>query len=143
MTRCEQAVHCFSQNFNCAQAVLGVYCQELGLDKETALKLTSGFGGGMRCGEVCGAVSGAVMAIGLKYGFGTDKDPDKKAKTNEMVMKFHKLFSEENGTIICKDILTYDITKKEDMEIILKEDLFNTICPDMVASAVEILEDML
>ena len=97
----------------------------------------------MRCGEVCGAVAGAVMAIGLKYGFGEDRDPEKKKKTNEMVLKFEKLFAEENGTIICKDILTYDVTNKEDMEIILKEDLFNTICPDMVESAVEILEDML
>jgi C_GCAxxG_C_C family probable redox protein len=50
--------------YNCAQAVLGAFCEESGLDINIAFKLANGFGGGIRCGETCGAVSGAVMAIG-------------------------------------------------------------------------------
>jgi hypothetical protein len=36
-----------------------------GLPRETSLKIASGLGGGVRCGEVCGAATGAVLVIGL------------------------------------------------------------------------------
>jgi len=51
------------------------------LDRETALKIASGFGGGMAgMRDVCGAVSGMFMAYGLLCG---PADPtDRAAKTN-------------------------------------------------------------
>ena len=64
------AVQLFKEGYNCSQAVLGAYCTELGLDFETAVKLSSSFGGGMgRLREVCGAVSSMFMIAGLKYGY--------------------------------------------------------------------------
>lgn len=49
------------------RVVFASFSDLLGLDKEMALKIGSGFGGGIaRKQEVCGAVSGAVMIIGLK-----------------------------------------------------------------------------
>ena len=53
------------------------------------------------------------------------------------------MFADENGSIVCRDILTYDPSVKAELEIIKQENLFETICPDMVQSAVEILEDIL
>ena len=51
----------FGGGYNCAQSVLFSFCEELGLDADTALKIACGFGAGMgRKGEVCGAVSGAL-----------------------------------------------------------------------------------
>ena len=143
MKRYEQAVHCFSQGHNCAQAVIGVYCQELGLDKETAMKLSTGLGMGICAGEVCGAVTGAAIIIGLKYGCGMETDEEAKKKTEKLIKKFHEMFADENGSIVCRDILTYDPSVKAELEIIKQENLFETICPDMVQSAVEILEDIL
>ncbi len=35
----------FREGFNCAQAVLSTYSQRLGLDRATALKIATGFGG--------------------------------------------------------------------------------------------------
>ena len=65
----ETAVAMMAGGWNCAQSVLGVFCEDCGLDRETAMKLASGFGAGMaRKQEVCGAVSGAIMVIGLKHG---------------------------------------------------------------------------
>ncbi|WP_265101242.1 C-GCAxxG-C-C family protein [Methanobrevibacter ruminantium] len=52
----------------CSQAVLEVFCEEFGLSREQAFKISISFGGGMRKGEVCGACTGAIMALGLKYG---------------------------------------------------------------------------
>ena len=39
MNRVEQAVEKFEKGFNCSQAVLGSYCEQFGLDQETALKI--------------------------------------------------------------------------------------------------------
>jgi len=52
---------------NCAQSVFAAFSEDIGMDFETALKLSSSFGGGMgRLREVCGAVSGMFMIAGLK-----------------------------------------------------------------------------
>jgi len=50
---------------NCAQSVLCALGDYTGLDEDTAKRLASCFGSGMRCGEVCGAVTGSLMALGL------------------------------------------------------------------------------
>ena len=49
-----------NQGYNCAQAVVCAYCDLVGLDKETAYKMSEGFGFGMGCMEMCGALSGAA-----------------------------------------------------------------------------------
>jgi C_GCAxxG_C_C family probable redox protein len=60
-TPAETAVTVFSQSYNCSQAVFSAFAAQYGLDKKTALKLASPFGGGMGLrGEICGAVSGAL-----------------------------------------------------------------------------------
>ena len=67
MNRAETAVATFKGGFNCSQAVLSVFCEELGLDKETAARIAGGFGGGIgHLGETCGAVTGAIMAMGTE-----------------------------------------------------------------------------
>ena len=51
-TKVQQAVEKFNNGFNCSQAVLGSYCEQFGLNCETALKVATGFGGGMRMAEL-------------------------------------------------------------------------------------------
>lgn len=69
MTRAEQAAENFLSGCNCAQSVLLAFSDETGLDDATAMRIASGFGGGMaRMREVCGAVSGMFMAAGLIFG---------------------------------------------------------------------------
>lgn len=50
---------------NCAQSVLCALGEYTGLDEDTAKRVASCFGRGMRCGEVCGTLTGALMALGL------------------------------------------------------------------------------
>ena len=76
----EKALALHSQGFNCAQAVLGALGDYTGLDEKTALALTAGFGGGVRCGEICGAASGAVMALGLHYPWNDPEDAAGRAR---------------------------------------------------------------
>lgn len=47
MQNVDKAVSCFKEGFSCFQAVLSTYAEQLGLDKNSALKVSGTFGGGM------------------------------------------------------------------------------------------------
>ncbi len=144
MSKSSEANLCFNQGFNCSQAVLSTYCESLGLDKTTALKLSCAFGGGMgRIGETCGAVTGALMLIGLKYGKCKAGDNESKEKTYQLVQKFADSFKAEFGSVRCKDILKFDISKQEEHDQARDSGVFKTVCPNLVKRAVEIVEDIL
>jgi len=138
----EKARELFSNGYNCAQSVLGAFCEDNGLDQNTAFKLANGFGGGVRCGEVCGAVSGAVMAIGLDCGFYIENDFKQKGFCNKKAQEFVEKFKEANGSMLCRDLLGVDIRSPGDFHNPKAQELLQTICPEMVASAVRILESM-
>lgn len=90
------AVQLFKEGYNCSQAVLGAFCDELGMDLETALRLASSFGGGMgRLREVCGAVSSMFMVAGLKFGYIDPKDRVLKQKHYELI----QMLSEYTGIL--------------------------------------------
>ena len=58
----------FIKGIDCSQIVLGYAAERAGLCDETAIKVSSAFGGGMWCSRTCGVVTGALMALGMKYG---------------------------------------------------------------------------
>ena len=142
-TQVEQAVEKFKSGFNCSQAVFGSYSEQLDLDRQTALKVATGFGGGMRMSETCGAVTGAFMVLGLKYGNATAENTQAKEKTYEKIQEFTKRFKVRSGSVTCKDLLDCDISTSEGMQKALDSGLFASICPKMVQTAAEILEEML
>lgn len=143
MNKSHEAYLLFNQGFNCSQAVFSVFCEDLGLDREVALKISCGFGGGMCQGEICGAVTGAVMALGLKYGQSYAEDKESKEKTYEIVKEFSNRFKDANGSIICKELLDFDLSKENARKIARERGLFTTICPKVIKDAVNILEDIL
>ena len=128
MTHKEKAMKIFYEKFNCSQAVLGAYADDYGLTVDQAMKVAACFG----------AVSGAIMVIGLKYGDG----PDYKATAYPKAAEFMERFKEKNASYICKDILGCDISSEAGMLYARENGLFKDICPRMVESAVDILEDM-
>ena len=100
------AADLFTSGCNCAQAVFVAYCDKTGIDKETALKLSSSFGGGMgKLREVCGACTGAFAVAGALWGY-SDVD-DQKAKTEhyKLIQRIADEFKERNETIICRELL--------------------------------------
>ncbi len=139
----KQAVERFNMGFNCSQAVFSSYSEQFGLDCKTAVKVATGFGGGMRMSETCGAVTGAFMVLGLKFGNTTAEDTQAKEKTYEKILEFTKLFKARSGSVTCKDLLDCDISTSEGMQKALDSGLFTSICPKMVQTAAEILEEML
>jgi len=145
MSKADLALDCFKEGFNCSQAVVSAFAPELGLDRETALRVAAAFGGGMgRTGETCGAVSGALMAIGLRYGQSTPEDKQAKEKTYEIAREFLDRFGVlHEGCVKCRDLLGYDISTPEGMQTAREKDLFQTLCPEFVRDAAEIAEQML
>lgn len=138
----DQAVMYFNNGFNCCQAVLTVFAEEIGLNKDDALKIATGFGGGIRKGEVCGAVTGAVMVLGLKYGDNIAGDKKTKEKVYQLTVEFQNRFEEIHGTTICKKLLGYNVSCDKDMIEIYEKGLFNEICPQLIKDAIRILNKL-
>ena len=107
----EKAKNLFAQGYNCAQAVFSAFDDVTGIDFETSIKLSSGFGGGMgRMREVCGAVSGMFMVLGAVEGYISPTDNTVKMELYAKVQKLAEEFKKENGTIICRDLLEGNVT---------------------------------
>ena len=143
MTKAEIANNYFANNFNCSQSVFTTFATELGMEEELALKLSTQFGGGARCGEMCGAVSGALMVLGLKYGHCHAQDSEEKANAYAIAEEFMKRFKEANKSVVCRELLGYDLTKADEKAKIAELNLFQSVCPKMIESATVIVEQML
>lgn len=102
----QKAVNNFKSGYNCAQSVFLAFAEDLGFNKETALKLSSSFGGGMgRLREVCGAVSSMFAIAGLKKGYTSPNNDELKAKHYELIQSLAEKFKSNYGTIICRELL--------------------------------------
>jgi len=96
----------FESGYNCAQSVFAAFCDVTGLDRGTALRLSSSFGAGMgRLREVCGAVSAVFMVAGMLYGYTSPEDDGKKAEHYRLLQEFAFRFKEHNGSYICRELL--------------------------------------
>ena len=98
----EYAVYLKHNGFNCAQAVLMAYQDELGLDTDTIKKLGSAFGtgmGGMK--GTCGALVGANIDEFLKIN-SLITDLAGEAEDGEYVLPDE--FIELSGAITCQDL---------------------------------------
>ena len=127
----------FMEGYNCAQSVLFSFCDELGLEADSALKLSCGFGGGMgRRGEVCGAISGGILVLGLKFGRGIN---DKRAETDvtySKIREFMSRFSTKHGSCLCRELLSgCDLSTEDGQAYFKNNECFNLICRPCVRDA--------
>ena len=145
MSKSDKAKELFKQGYNCSQSVLGVFCEELGLDFDTAMKIAGPFGGGMgRMREVCGTVTGMFTALGLSDGFSDPTDPTAKGRLYLKVQELAKKFKEKNGSIICHELLEGIESSKSPQPSERTETYYKKRpCIELVGDAVEIFEEFL
>lgn len=93
--RAERAQRLHEKGYNCAQAVICAYCDQFGLDEETAYKMAEGFGLGMGIMEVCGALSGAFMLAGVRGSKGTAHPGETKGQTYKTTRALAAAFKEK------------------------------------------------
>lgn len=105
-SRVEDAVALFESGYACAQSVFAAYADLFGLDRETALRIAGPMSAGIgRMREVCGTVSAMAMLAGLKKGFTTPEEEEEKTRCYELVRRMSDRFREEQGTILCRELL--------------------------------------
>lgn len=96
----------FLSGYNCAQAVLEVFCDELGLDRGVVLRGAQSFGGGTcRLREMCGTVSGMLMALGFLHGSTDSRDKAAKDALYKEGQTLCEEFKKKNGSYICRELL--------------------------------------
>lgn len=123
---------------NCAQSVFSVFAEDLGLDKETAVKIATGFGAGMgRMQSVCGAVSGAILAISLKYG-------NDMENTYKITRDFIQKFKETTTAVECMDLLDgCNLLTEKGQTFFKVNELKQKKCSEYVRLSCEILEEII
>lgn len=103
----QKVMQLFAEGYNCAQAVVGAFEDLTEMDLQTSLRLASSFGGGMgRMREVCGAASGMFIVAGILYGYSDPTDAAAKTNHYKLIQDLANYFSDENGSIICRELLS-------------------------------------
>ncbi|KPK43377.1 MAG: hypothetical protein AMJ65_06000 [Phycisphaerae bacterium SG8_4] len=142
MGKVQDAVSAFESGFNCSQAIVRAYGPDYGLSALDSVRVSCGFGGGMRRADTCGAVTGALMVLGLRFGAQDASDTSAKAAVYSKVAEFQSRFESRCDSVACRDLLGCDISTPHGMEHATSNNLFKAVCPKMVEAAAEILEDM-
>jgi C_GCAxxG_C_C family probable redox protein len=121
--------------------VLTAFGSEFGLPDDLALKIAAPFGAGMaRSGKTCGAVTGGLMALGLKYGYTALEGRD---ETYAIAQAFMYRFEVQHGSLVCKDLVGFDLINPENLKLAQQSGVFETVCPALVRDAVGIVQDLL
>lgn len=142
MDRVQKAVQLFNSGYNCSQAVFAAFSEPAILEQPAALKAASGFGGGIaRSGNLCGAVTGAIMAIGLQLSTADAADKTTQSYVYQKVRHFMEKYNQRTGSIVCRDLLGFDMTTPEGQIVSKMPGAFDR-CTDFVRIAAEILEEM-
>jgi len=101
MNKRELAIEYFKKGFNCCQAVVLAFKDEIGLSEDMLKKASIAFGGGLgRQRLTCGAVSGMCMVIGILKSDGNDK-----LSAYALVQDACAQFKQQVGSIICAELL--------------------------------------
>ncbi len=104
--RVDKAVDYFMQGYGCCQSVVAAFADLYGLDDVMAKRIAAGFGGGVgRMRMMCGAVSGIVILVGLDCGQTEGNDREGKSNCYKVVQELLAQSKEQNGSLICAEIL--------------------------------------
>lgn len=139
--RVEKAKTLFKQGFNCSQSVFAACADLYGIEDEAlALRLSASFGGGIgRMRQTCGAACGMFMLAGLENGSAVVGDAEGKKQNYALVQELAEKFKQENGSLICAELLGIAPKPQEPTPEARTEEYYKKRpCAEMVASAVRI-----
>jgi C_GCAxxG_C_C family probable redox protein len=138
----EMAVQRFKEGYNCAQSVLLAFFEQWDGKNDLVPKIASGFGGGIgRCGSICGALAGGIMAIGIKYGT-NEPSIEKRTKSYELAQILYKRFKSQHGSVMCRELIGYDLSHPKGLEMARNMKVFEEKCPHLVRTVTEILLEL-
>lgn len=134
----------FMKGYDCSQVVLRHFAEKLGITEDEANRVSACFGGGMMLGSVCGTYTGALMAIGLKYGHSNPEGlMDQKNIMMAKTAEFNQRFTQEFGTVVCKELIGYDVSTPEGLQGALDSGKMIGYCPGLAEKVINIVEEII
>lgn len=99
----EEARELFTSGLSCSEAVLQACNNELKLGlSDDAIKMATGFAGGMKSGCCCGALTGAIMAVSaIKGRVASDESNE---ELTALIKELQQDFKEEFKTTCCRSL---------------------------------------
>ena len=139
----DKARELFQKGYNCSQAVVCAFADELPVDFDTCVKMSASFGGGIgRMREICGAFSGICIVIGMLFSQSDTNIPEKKKEHYELVQKFAREFKKRNGSYRCYELLGIEPkTENPTPAPRTKEYYAKRPCPEIIVEAVKMIDD--
>ncbi|MCQ2553267.1 MAG: C-GCAxxG-C-C family protein [Clostridia bacterium] len=108
---------------NCAQTVVRVFAEEIGLDPDKAAALVANFGGGMKCGKTCGAICGGLVVLGAKG-----------VTDGQVINQYMNAFEENhNGMTDCEELLSANMKAGKPK---------SEHCNGLICEAIELVEKL-
>jgi len=83
------------------------------------------------------------MVIGFMAGDAKADVGEIKSESTKLVNEFVRRFKARNGTIICRELLGYDISTSEGLKAVKDRNLSVTHCSKFVRDAAEIISELL
>lgn len=111
-------------HYNCGQAAILPFAEELGIPADLVMRFAANFGGGMKTGALCGAVAGGVTALAL-YGLST---PEATAEYYARIREKHP------ESIDCRPLLQRNAELGNEKK---------PFCDNLVYECIAVAEDML
>lgn len=139
LEKIKQAQEDLQSGYNCAQSIFRQYYKELGISEDLAMKISTGFGGGMRRGHTCGVITGAIMVLGLYFADYKNNDNAKK-DTYKIVRGFTDEFLTIHPSTCCKELIGYDTGNEEERAKASELGLFKELCPKFIETSIILLE---
>ena len=135
----------FEEGYNCAQSVAYAFADEVNIDKNILMSMSTGFGAGIgRKQEVCGAVSGAIIILGAKYGRKENEPIDKTETTYSKAQEFIGEFVKEKGTVRCSELLQgCNLLTEEGQKLFKDKNMKREICFKCIELTCNILQKIL
>lgn len=144
LTHTEKATDFLMQGFHCSQALTGAFAEEFGYSLKNVMKISTCFGGGMHRGDLCGCITAATMVFGMAFGLYDPQDKELESFGYKNADEFFDRFRERmGGKTLCREILGKDFSKPEELAMIRREGLVRKVCPHVLQTSIEIIEDML
>lgn len=127
----------YNGGLNCAESTLRCLIESGAVDAPAnAVRMMTGFGGGMQRGSTCGAVIGAVAA--LSWVTGRTEPEESRAESAAAVREFLKRFEAEFGALTCRELQATYVK-----EHALKSDGMYRKCTVFVEKAIDIAKEIL
>lgn len=103
MSKVKKAAEKHSKGYNCAQAIICSFCEEIDIDENVAMQISKKYGGGAY--QICGAVMGMYIISNFMNGERDFENPAEwKTNNSEQLIALEKSFKEKNGSVICAEL---------------------------------------